>query len=61
MVRRISRTTLVRDLELGGHWTKLAERGECLALGLASDRLLLCSEGNRHQPAPLLAYTLELA
>jgi hypothetical protein len=53
-----SRTTLVRDLELGGH--RQARRETCVSHS-GWRAFNACSEENSHQPAPLLAYTLELA
>jgi len=56
-----------RHIRLWGEiatWVDSQQRspgGKCLALGLAGKRSLLCSEGDRHQPAPLLTSALELA
>ena len=47
-----------RPLESDLEWTpaELAERR--VSRTLAGEPVLLCPEGNRHQPAPLIAYTL---
>lgn len=46
----------MRDLELSGHRANLFKRR--VSRTPAGERVLLCPEGNRPQPAPLLAYTL---
>lgn len=56
MVRRISRTTPLKDLALGGHPRKARERRVSCT---RADAFNACSEGNRHQPAPLVASRLE--
>jgi len=55
MVRRILPHGLWRAIS-SGHRAELAERR--MSRTLAGERVLLCPEGNRHQPAPLIAYTL---
>jgi hypothetical protein len=47
------------DLELGGHWAML--RCEATVSHSGWRAFVACALGNRHQPAPLLACTLELA
>ena len=56
MVRRILPHDSAERSRVGWTAGKLAARR--VSRTRAGERVLPCSEGNRHQPAPLLAYTL---